>query len=104
MIEYYRYLKEYDESYESVFKNPKPLEPEGQAEPELQIQFILDWEKKYAKDHTKDWKLDEYEGGSITRTKFGELFSTYCASVEVEDDLKFGAFFSVYTIYIYVYI
>lgn len=98
MIQYYRYLKEYDESYESVFKHPKPIELEGQADPELPIQFINDWERKYAKDHTKDWKLEDFKSDRIKKSEFVDLFSRYCTNVEVDDELKFGRpFFEVHT-------
>ena len=76
VIEYYRYLKEYDESCESILRYPNPLHVEGQEEPVLSIRFIKSWEKKYAKNHTENWRLEDHKSDKITRTKFSELYSS----------------------------
>ena len=95
VIEYYRYLKEYDESFESILRYPNPLQVKGEEDPVLSIRFIKSWEKKYAKSHTENWRLEVLKSGKITRTKFSELYSIN--RIEEEPEERFGRpFFQVF--------
>ena len=100
MIEYYRYLKEYDESCISIFRFPKPFQPEGQTEPVLSISFIKAWEKKYAKEHTKDWGLEQPKCDRIKRAKFAELFSKHRINYGAVNDQEFSTPFFLSLIHI----
>ena len=86
VIQYYRYLREYDESFKSIFQYPKPIDPTGEAEPELDIAFLKDWDKD--RDHTKNWQLGRFDHTRISKSKFAELFSRYCVR---DEDLMFGS-------------
>ena len=97
VIEYYRYLKEYDESCESIIRYPKPLQVEGE-EPELSICFIKTWEREYAKNHTQNWKLEDLK--RIKRSKFAELYSSM--SVEENSEEKFGR--PLFQVFLFVYL
>ena len=95
VIEYYRYLKEYDESCESIIRYPNPLQVDGEEEPVLSINFIKSWEKKYCKNHTENWRLEDLKSDKIARTKFAELYSI--DRIEEEPEERFGRpFFQVF--------
>ena len=96
MIEYYRYLKQYDESFESIYKNPSP-----EPEPKLEVKFLKEWEKRFEKikkdNKLKDWKLDDFEGDDISMSEFVDLFLTHCMKTDNED-IKFGSCGFFYTL------
>ena len=105
VIEYYRYLKVYDESCKSIFISPDPLEPKltdasDQPEPELKVKFLKDWEQEKARENTKNWSLDA-EGDKISKTRFIELFSLHCMDSESEG-MTFGpgVFYNIQVHYI----
>ena len=80
MMEYYEYLKDYDESYISIFKRPIQLvlKGEGDVEPKLEVTFLIEWEKRCAIQNTESWNLkrsDSLPSGSISRSEFIHLFS-----------------------------
>ena len=74
MMEYYEYLKEFEESFISIFKKPETLllRRERQDGPKLKESFLQEWDNKYATEHTK---YMEFESGKISKSNFIRLFS-----------------------------
>ena len=98
MIEYYRYLKEYDEGFASVFKHPKTIETKSEdasaePEPELEVRFLKGWaarfEKAQKRNKLKKWNLDNFKCDKIAKSKFVELFLEHCIKVD-DEDITFG--------------
>ena len=81
MIQHSWYLKEYEESLLSRL----PLHKPNQIQETLQITFLKQWDKYTACENTKDWDLDGFQDGSISKLKFIELL------VPKEEDLPFGS-------------
>ena len=85
-------MREYDESFESIFKCPKAIhlhsedvtDGQGETEPKIDLKFLKNWDKN--RDNTKDWKLDELKGDTISKSNFIDMFSKHCISIGREDE------------------
>ena len=85
-------MREYDESFASIFKSPKPIDPHPEdvtdgreeAESQIDLKFLKNWDKN--RDNTKDWHLDDFKDDAISKSKFVDLFSKHCTSIGREDE------------------
>jgi len=80
MMEYYEYLKEYDERFfKGMFKRPNMLHTLDEDDAKLSVDFLNKWERKNATQNMRNWKL---ENNSITKLQFIAQFSEHCTPEE----------------------